>query len=96
MIALRLLSVGRPSIMLYDDGAFMTKKSVMVVVVRVPIPFVTRRVMAPIGCIVSLENPFSSVGEGLNLAVFIPIFMKASQNNMFAELPLSISMGLVV
>lgn len=86
--ALRLFSFSCPSIALYEEGALKTKKSVMLVTVRIPLPAMIGRVMVPTGWIKSPEKPFSSVGVGLSLVASMPIFMKACPNNMSADLPL--------
>lgn len=82
VISLRFLSASCPSKALYDDGAFKTKKLVMVVVVRISISAIAGRVMAPTGCITCLEKPFSGIGEGFSLAASMPTFVKASQNDV--------------
>lgn len=58
----------------------------MVVAVRIPVPAVTGRVIALTGNILSLEKPFSGVGEHFSLLALIPILANASRNSIFAEL----------
>lgn len=74
--------------LLLEDEAFTTRKSVMVVVVRGPFLAEIDKIIAPTGCYP--ENHFNSMGDGSSWLRSIHIFARASQKRMSAELPLSI------
>lgn len=63
MTALRLLNNGHPSIVLYDERALTTRKSVFVVVVCNPFLIVTCMVIVPKHCTTFLEKHFNGVGD---------------------------------
>lgn len=78
MTALRLFNVGHPIMVLWEYGAFTTKKSIVVVVVDGHFRIVTRNVMAPVECATCPKNPLTNMGACCDLLGYIAILAKIS------------------
>lgn len=81
---------------LYEDGAFTTKKSIMVLIVVGSLPTMTSRVIIPIDYNTFLEKPLSGVGAIFSLLESTFILAKASKNKMSAKFLFYIIILLVV